>query len=264
MPPEGEQSQSKRRRSDTGSEGYYPFTGGQETPLPQTGPPYADIDDGLDYPRPKTSAVRYTGPYGTSTQRSSAMASSTPRRQQATIKNTTASQQRPARTTTPQQPKEARPKRKRNVHWLFYVGVGMIASLVLWMAGSTALAWGRQVSDNLTYGNPRTYQTDAVVGHGDSAQKPSHFMAMNLNRQAVIVEFKGGDPSKAAVYVAPIYITGNGGDQAPVTLEFRDVTNDGKPDMIVHIHLPNQDQVYVFVNTGTGFRPSNGNDKISV
>jgi hypothetical protein len=140
----------------------------------------------------------------------------------------------------------------------------MIASLVLWMAGSTALAWGRQVYNNLTYGNPPTYQTNAVVGHNDSAQKPSHFMAMNLNRQAVVIEFKAGDPSKAAVYVAPIYITGNGGDQAPVTLEFRDVTGDNQPDMIVHVHLPNQDQVYVFVNTGTGFRPSNGNDKISV
>jgi hypothetical protein len=188
--------------------------------------------------------------------------SSSPRRQQSIIKNQT-SQQRSTRTTT-QQSKEAKPKPRRNVHWLFYVGVGMLATLVLWMAGSTVLAWGLQRYDDLKYGYPRTSQMDAVVGHNDSSQKPSHFIAMNLNRQAVVVEFMGGDPSKAVTYVAPIYIAGNGGDLAPVTLEFRDVTGDGKPDMIVHIHLPSQDQISVFVNDGTKFRPSNGNDKIRV
>jgi len=265
MPQDGEQSQLKRRRSETRSGDYYPITGGQDTPLPQTGLPYADIDDGVDYPRPNTSAVRYSGPYNTSTQRSNTMASpSSSRRQQPIIKNATTSQQRSTRTTTQQQ-KETRPKPKRNIHWLFYIGVGMLATLVLWMAGSTALAWALQVRDNLTYGYPRTSQTNAVVGHNnDSPQKPSHFMAMNLNRQAVVVEFMSGDPSKAVTYVAPIYIAGNGGDLAPVTLEFRDVTSDGKLDMIVHIHLPSQDQISVFVNDGTKFRPSNGNDKIRI
>jgi hypothetical protein len=264
MPQEGEQPQVKRRRSSDVRSGDYPITEGQATPLPRTEPPYADIDDSL-YPRSNTSAVRYTNPYSTTTQRSSTMASSSsPRRQQPqAIKNQT-SQQRSMRTTTGQQPKEGKTKPRRNVHWLFYVGVGMLATLVLWLVGSTTLAWGRDVYNHFTYGNPPTYQTNAVVGHNDSAQKPSHFIAMNLNRQAVIIEFKGGDPSKAVTYVAPIYITGNGGDQAPVTLEFRDVTGDGKPDMIVHIHLPDQDHVYVFVNTGTGFRPSNGSDKISL
>ena|SRR5579884_1642391 len=264
-PESGDQSQVKRRRTGSRSDDYYPITSAQDTPLPQTGAPYSDVDDGIvDYPRPNTNVVRYSGPYTTSPQRSSAMASSSSsRRQQAMIKNTTASQQRSTRTTTQQQ-KETKPKPKRNIHWLFYVGVGMIASIVLWMAGSTVLAWGLQIRDNLTYGTPRTYQTDAVVGHNDSQQKPSHFIAMNLNRQAVVVEFAGGDPGKAVTYVAPVYIAGNGGSLAPVTLEFRDVTGDGKPDMIIHIHLPSQDQISVFVNDGTKFRPSNGNDKIRV
>lgn len=107
-------------------------------------------------------------------------------------------------------------------------------------------------------------QTSAVVGHDDNAQKPSYFIAMNLNRQAVVVEFMGGDPSKIITYVAPIYIPGNGADRNPVTLEFRDVTGDGKPDMIVHVHLLSQDQIFVFVNDSTKFRPSNANDKISL
>jgi hypothetical protein len=152
---------------------------------------------------------------------------------------------------------------RRDIHWLFYLGIGMIASIVLWMAGSTMLVWGLQIHDNLTYGYPRTYQTDAVVGHGgDNSSHPSHFTAYNLHRQAIIVEFMAGDPARAVTYIAPVYIAGNGGDLAPVTLEFRDVTGDGEPDMIVHIHLPGQDQTYVFVNDGTKFRPSNTNDHI--
>jgi hypothetical protein len=141
----------------------------------------------------------------------------------------------------------------------------MLGALVLWMVGSSALAWGIQRYDDLRYGSPRTFQMDAVVGHNhDSPQHPSHFIAVNLNRQAVIVEFMAGDPSKAVTYVAPVYIANSGGESAPVTLEFRDVTGDGKPDMIVHVHLPTQDQVLVFVNDGTKFRPSNGNDKIKI
>lgn len=87
---------------------------------------------------------------------------------------------------------------------------------------------------------------------------------MNLNRQAIIVEFMAGDPGKSVSYVAPIYIAGDGGDLAPVTLEFRDVNGDGKPDMIVHILLPSQNQVSVFINDGTRFRPSNSNDKLKI
>jgi hypothetical protein len=141
----------------------------------------------------------------------------------------------------------------------------MIAMLVLWMVGSSVLAWGVQRYNDYRYGMPRTFQTDAVVGHGgDSRQHPSHFIAMNLNRQAIIVEFMAGDPAKSVSYVAPVYIAGDGGDLAPITLEFRDVTGNGRVDMVIHIHLPSQDQVSVFINDGTKFRPSTGSDKIRI
>ena len=263
MPQDGEQPQVRRRRADTEGQEYYSTTRGQSAP--RTEPPFADTDENVGYPRANTSAVRYTGPYTTPTQRSNAIIPSTPRRQ--FDARGAPSPQRPTRTTTTQQPKEtkAQPRPKRNVHWLFYIGVGMIAALVLWMLGSTVLAWGMQRYNDYKYGIPRTFQTDAVVGHNnDSPTKPSHFIAENLNRQAVVVEFMAGDPAKAVTYVAPVYISGPGGDLAPITLDFRDVNGDGKPDMIIHVHLPNQDQVSVFINDGTKFRPSNGNDKISI
>jgi hypothetical protein len=102
------------------------------------------------------------------------------------------------------------------------------------------------------------------VGHNDSPAHKSHFIAINLNRQAIVVEFMGGDPSKSVSYVAA-NIWGTDGDLAPVTLEFRDVTGDGKLDMIVHIQQPNQpDSVAVFVNDGGKFRPVTANDKIKM
>ncbi|GCE10549.1 hypothetical protein [Tengunoibacter tsumagoiensis] len=157
------------------------------------------------------------------------------------------------------------PRAKRNVHWLVLVGMGMIAALALWVIGSAALSWGLQRYDDYRYGNPRTFQTDAVVGHNnDSAAHPSHFVAMNLHRQPIVVEIAAGDPGKLVSYAVAPPIVGDGGDIAPITLEFRDVTNDQKPDMIIHIHLsPQNDTVIVFVNDGTKFRPSTPNDHLS-
>lgn len=283
MPQDGELSQQRRRiRPDAESQQEaislpsYPTNSRRSSYAPRTDAPYAD--ELLESPHSNTSVVRRTGPQGTSQTRANSLVPTNtntspvvPTRRQPVTKNTT-TQQRQNRTTTtttqPQKvkvPKEPRaPKPRRGAHWLFYVGVGMLAALVLWMVGSSALAWGVQRYNDLRYGSPRTFQMDAVVGHNDSPQHPSHFIAVNLNRQAIVVEFMGGDPAKSVSYVAPVYIAGDGGEQAPVTLEFRDVNGDGKLDMVIHIHLPSQDQVSVFVNDGTKFRPSNGNDKIRI
>ncbi len=168
----------------------------------------------------------------------------------------------------PQKPREASDEgqdNKRRVHWLLFVGIGMIAMLVVWVLGSSLLAWISYEHDNIVYGIPRTFQTDAIVGHGgDSPQHPSHFIVVNLNRQVIIVEFMAGNPAKSIDYVVPYYILGQGGDLTLVTLSFRDVTGDGKLDMIVDIHLSPQDQTFVFVNDGTKFRAPNSSDHIQM
>ncbi len=151
---------------------------------------------------------------------------------------------------------------KGKVHWLLPLGIGMIAMLVLWEVGTLALSWGRTEYNNLTYGMPRTYQTDFVVGHSDSPQHPSHFMAVNLNHQAIVIEFPGGNPQNAKSYVVPYYILGQDSNLIPVTVNFQDVNGDGKPDMIVHIHLQSQDQTFIFINTGKAFRSPTSSDHI--
>lgn len=255
----GEQSQQKRRTIRSTGEAEplnLPTTQktGKTGARSQT-EEYA-FDVGMaDNPRTPTSVVPYlqrtTGP------QSPPPPAITRRQRTRDLSRQTRTFEKPA--PPPPPPKK---KTQKNVHWLLPLGVGMLAMLALWLIGSTFLAWGIQRYNDVVYGNPRTFQTDAVVGHGDSADHPSHFIAVNLNRQAIVIEFKAGDPAKSVSYVAPVYIAGDGGDLAPVTVEFKDVNDDKRTDMIIHIHLPSQDQLSVFINDGKGFRPVTSNDKI--
>jgi hypothetical protein len=138
-----------------------------------------------------------------------------------------------------------------NFHWLVFVGIAMIIMIVGWVAFNALGSWWQTTQDDWHYGRPRTFQTDAVVGHGDSAANPSHFIAMNLNRHVLIIELPGGDTSKARIFNGPILV-GPGQDLAPVTLTFQDVNGDGLLDMIVNV----QDAHFVFLNSKGTFVPA--------
>lgn len=138
---------------------------------------------------------------------------------------------------------------KREFHWLFYLGLVLLTMTLAWWALTAASNWWQVTANDWQYGRPRTYQTDAVVGHDDSAQNPSHFIALNLNGHIQVIEFPGGDPTKAKIYIGPV-LKGAGQDLTPVTLEFKDVNSDGKPDMIVKV----QDSRFVFINDNGTFR----------
>lgn len=128
------------------------------------------------------------------------------------------------------------------------LGMAMMALLAFTI--SSIGSWWQIHQQDVTYGRPRTFQIDAVVGHNDSAANPSHFIFLNLNRHVIITELPGGDSSKARIYNGPT-LFGDGQDLTPVTAEFKDVNGDGRPDMIVHI----QDQTLVYLNDGTQFQP---------
>ncbi len=161
-------------------------------------------------------------------------------------------EQRPiqAHTQEPQTVTEQKPRH----HWMVPVGIGMLAMLVLWMLGSAILSWLQAKHDDLTYGYPRTYQTDAVVGHQDSPAHPSHFTAMNLNGSILVIEVQGGDTTKVRAIVGPTNLNSNG-NLDPVTLQFKDVNGDGKPDMIITVHSAGGDDHTVYINDQGSFRP---------
>jgi hypothetical protein len=122
--------------------------------------------------------------------------------------------------------------KRRRFHWLFFVGLAMFTMLIGWVLLTTVANWWQITQDDWHYGRPRTYQVDAVVGHHDSMTNPSHFIAINLRRQVEVIEFPGGDATKAKIYIGPLLI-GPGQDLTPVTLTFKDVNGDGKIDRLL-------------------------------
>lgn len=140
-------------------------------------------------------------------------------------------------------------------HPLLLLGIGMIIMLVLWTMLTLAVSWWNTTWDDIHYGRPRTFQTNAVVGHNDSASNPSHFIALNLNGRIEVIEFPGGDASKARIYIGP-QLYGNGQQLIPVTLSFVDVNGNHHPDMIISFQNTN----IVYVNDQGGFRPANANE----
>jgi hypothetical protein len=148
---------------------------------------------------------------------------------------------------------------KRRLHWLVFVGGAMLIMVLGWVLLSMFANWWQVTQDDWHYGRPRTYQVDAVVGHNDSLSNPSHFIALNLNSHIEIIEFPGGDATKARVYIGPTLI-GPGQDLTPATLDFRDVNGDGKVDMIVNVGGSH----FVFINENGSFRPARTTDNIQL
>jgi len=145
------------------------------------------------------------------------------------------------------------------LHWLVFVGIALIVMVLGWVVFTTIANWWQVTQDNWQYGYPRTYQTDAVVGHNDSANNPTHFIAINLNSRIEVIEFPGGDASKAKIYVGPTLI-GPNSNLAVVTLTFKDVTGDGKLDMIINV----QGGHFVFINQNGQFRPAQPGDNVHI
>jgi hypothetical protein len=137
--------------------------------------------------------------------------------------------------------------------WFMFVALAMVIMLLGWMMFSMLGNWWTTTQNDWQYGRPRTYQVDAVVGHNDSPSNPSHFIAINLNRQIIVIEIPGGDASKARIFVGPTLI-GPGQELTPVTLTFEDVTHDGKLDMVINV----QDAHFVFLNENGTFKPAPG------
>jgi hypothetical protein len=136
----------------------------------------------------------------------------------------------------------------RRFHWSIFWGLGIVFAIGVLFVGSHVVQWWNDHQLDATYGMPRTYQVDEVVGDGDSAKHPTHFIFLNLNGRVEIIELPP-DPSKAKIYSGPTLYADNAA-QTPVTADFEDVDGDGRVDMIVHIG----DQSITYINDGTEFK----------
>ena len=161
--------------------------------------------------------------------------------------------------TAPPAPKQAsrpgkHPVRSRplhSIHPLLYLGVGMLVTVSILAVVIVVSNWVSTALDDLHYGRPRTFQIDAYVGHNEAPGMPSHFIALNLHGRLEVIELPGGDPTHARIYLGP-QLYGPNADLAPVTLSFKDVNGDHRPDMIVHF----QGTQVIFLNNGSNFQPA--------
>ena len=224
-------------------------------------------DDAIYSTRPPSSARRYIQPVERDTQDDADLRSGVfiQRRRSGVNANTDAGIASQAIAPKSIAPRASTPPARARWHHtgavrrfpILAIVVGMLLMALLAYVLSSLGSWWQLHQDDVTYGRPRTFQMDAVVGHNDSPANPSHFIFLNLNRHVEIIELPGGDGSHAHIYIGPT-LFGDGQDLTPITGEFRDVNGDGKPDMIVHI----QDQRVVFINTGTEFRPQQPGDSV--
>jgi hypothetical protein len=128
--------------------------------------------------------------------------------------------------------------------------MGVVGILVVgFFLVSNVTHWWSTWQDDMTYGRPRTSQSDAWVGHNEQTGSPTHFIAQNLNHQVVVFEIPGGDALKTRVIQGPpLYFKDS--ELAPVTLSFKDVNADGHVDMIMSV----EGQQFVYINDNGNFR----------
>ncbi len=123
-----------------------------------------------------------------------------------------------------------------------------MGALLAVLLGQVLLSWGSITWDDIHYGRPRTYQTDAFTG-GEPGATPSHFLVLNLHGRIEVFELLGGDPTKTRVYLGP-QIAEPGADMVPVTIEFVDPHRTHHPDMVLHF----QETQVVFHNVQGTFQ----------
>jgi hypothetical protein len=130
-----------------------------------------------------------------------------------------------------------------------YAATLLVAAVAIYLLVSMMLGKVQIVIDDLRYGRPRTTQIDAFVGHSETSGHPTHLIAMNLNRQATIIELPGGDAASARTIAGP-YLFGANEDLTPLRLSVRDMDGDGQPDLLLDVR---SEQV-VYLNKDGAFR----------
>jgi hypothetical protein len=137
------------------------------------------------------------------------------------------------------------------MHPFVWIGIFGLLLVLGWIGLNVVTAWYHDVQNDWTFGKQRHFEINAVVGHSDSANNPSHFTAENDNGQIIVIELPGGNVAKAKIYQIET-VPGNAGNP-PVKLSFQDMNGDGKPDMLVQIGDGAAMLYVTLFNNGTEF-----------
>jgi hypothetical protein len=131
-----------------------------------------------------------------------------------------------------------------------YALTALLAALAIYLLVGALIDWAQVKIDDVRYGRPRSMHVSGMVGHNeDVTGQPSHFIAMNLNRQVVVLELPGGDASQVRSLPGP-YLFGAGEDLTPVIITLHDVDGDGYNDLVIDVR---SEQV-IYLNRDGAFR----------
>jgi len=135
------------------------------------------------------------------------------------------------------------PTLPRSLGLATYVLTFALAALAIHVLVGAVVERARVTLDDLRYGRPRTAHVTGYVGHGaEGAGRPTHIVAMNLERQVVVLELPGSDPQQARSLPGP-YLFGERQDLAPVVLLLQDMDGDGLQDLVLTVS--NEQVVYL-------------------
>lgn len=124
-----------------------------------------------------------------------------------------------------------------------YVLTFLLAALAIHVLVGAAVERAHVALDDMRYGRPRTAHVTGYVGHGaEGTGRPTHIVAMNLERQVVVLELPASDPQQARSLPAP-YLFGARQELAPVVLSLRDMDGDGLDDLVLTVS--NEQVVYL-------------------
>jgi len=123
---------------------------------------------------------------------------------------------------------------QRTAYAALYGTALMLGALAIYALIGAALGRITVIIDDIRYGYPRTMHVQAFVGHGEDAGQPTHLIAINLDRQVVVLELPGGDPSQVRSITGP-YLFGADEHLTPVTISVQDVDGDTLPDLLLDI-----------------------------
>ena len=137
-------------------------------------------------------------------------------------------------------------------HPMFYIGICLVIMVAFLTAYTLIPPALQKWSDDRVYGYPRTFQTDANVGHGGT----EHFLALNNHGTIEVLEIPPNPSplSQPRLYII-VRLSSQGADLVPATLSFPDVNGDGRPDMQVTVLDGSNPSVWILFNNGTTFVP---------
>lgn len=138
---------------------------------------------------------------------------------------------------------------RRIAHAVLYGGALVLGALAVYVLIGALIGRLNIFIDDIRYGYPRTMHVQAFVGHGEEAGRPTHLIAMNLDRQVVVLELPGGDPSRVRTITGP-YLFGADEHLTPVVISVSDVDGDSLPDVLLDIRR----ERIVYLNRDGSFR----------